>query len=96
MRLEVADIDRVHGVAFALDIDYGALALRGNGYGIKIDARGKHAAVVMVGVVAADFGSAGCAEETRLTARTVKLLELADNAAIALFLSIDGAGRIEL
>ena len=96
MRLEVADIDRVHGVAFALDIDYGALALRGNGYSVKIDARGEHTAVVMVGVVAADFGSAGCAEETRLTARTVKLLELADNAAIALFLSIDGAGRIEL
>ena len=96
MRLEVADIDRVHSVAFALDIDYGALALRGNGYSVKIDARGEHAAVVMVGVVAADFGSAGCAEETRLAARTVKLLELADNAAIALFLSIDGSGRIEL
>ena len=96
MRFEVADIDRVHGVAFALDIDYGALALCGNGYGIKIDARGKHAAVVMVGVVAADFGSAGCAEETRLATLAIELLELSDNAAIALFLSIDGAGRIEL
>ena len=50
----------------------------------------------MVSVVAADFGSAGCAEETRLATLAIELLELADNAAIALFLSIDGAGRIEL
>ena len=67
-----------------------------HGDDVQVDAGRQHPAVVVIGVVAADFGSAGCAEETRLTARTVKLLELADNAAIALFLGIDGAGRIEL
>ena len=95
MRLKVADIHCVHGVALALDVDYGALALCGDGYSVEVDARGEYSAVVMIGMISAYFGSAGCAEESRLAALSVELLELADNAAIALSLGIDCARGIE-
>ena len=61
-RGKVAQLYFHRGVALGADADDAVVPRRDLGAGLKIDGGGEHTAVLMIGVVAADLGSAGGGE----------------------------------
>ena len=71
-------------IALGVHGDYAVVGGRGNRNGVQIYARGQHAARLMVGMVAADFGASGRGEEAHALNRT-ELLEKALGYATVAF-----------
>ena len=80
---QVAGFDGVHLVAFGFDADQAAVIGGDHGDDIQIDAGGDNPAVVVVGVVAGDFGAAGSGEKSQVFAVAVKLGESVHRFTVA-------------
>ena len=84
----LGQFDPILGIALALQPDL-AVALRRDGDDVAVDRPGKHAAVVMVGVVARDLAPSGDREEADLVALAVEFGEAFDRLDIPLGLGGD-------
>ena len=63
---KLADIHGIHIVALGLNANLAVIIGSNHGYNIEVNAAGKHAAVLMIGMVAAHLCSAGGGEKANI------------------------------
>lgn len=85
--LDIPAVHRIQGIALGLDADTGAGTPAGYGDHIQIHAGGQYPAVIMVGMIAADFGPSGSGEEMYLPVAE-GLQKLIDQLRVAKALSL--------
>ena len=91
----IGDVDLVDREALGLYVDMEIVAGRSGGDNVEVDRSGEHLAVVVVGVVARDFASAGDREERDLAVSAEEVGELVDSRDIANLLGVDVFSAVE-
>ena len=94
-RLQAVQVDAVNAAkALAFKVDHIVIIFAHHGNNIQIHARSHHHAVVMVGMVAAQFGAAGGRINAQVTAFTEAFFKLLNGLDIALALGVNHSGIV--
>ena len=86
---QIGQIHHIHRVALAFHAHNIVLVFCRRRNRVQIDARREHSAVIMVGVVAADLGSAGGGEQTNVPRARKQFRKCVDNGSIPRILRFD-------